>query len=312
MRNSRQSSDTLSFASDMDDQSPDPALFYKHDDNMGWMDSPPSGQRIDDLVRLRRSSGPDIQRQIEEYRAQTNRRGSNYPTNDEYALVLSFAKSCQREVINHSRSLRTPASAARNVSKSKLSTPAPLKNLVSNGSRVQKRRATRDAKPAVARSHKRSANQAASINASDEGAKPSRAKSTKPRNDENYKDFQAFPPPTSMKNPEKAAHQVRDFPGSSNDLSDDPEYHLLEPAELIVAKKLSLTCAKYLLTRGQIIRGHVELLTAGKKGENWNKTAAQKVCNIDVNKASCLFQFFKDIDWFEKKHYKHLLPPSEE
>lgn len=93
-------------------------------------------------------------------------------------------------------------------------------------------------------------------------------------------------------------------------LSGDPERHLLTEHEIAVAETLSLTGQKYLLTRGQILRGYVENLKAnqnGKHGENWNKTAAQKVCNIDVNKASQLFQIFMEVGWFNAQHYQHHL-----
>jgi len=310
MGKSRQSCDTLSIASDVDYQSPDPVLYNQHNETMRWRGPIASDQHIGSVVSTEFHSRPDIKRRIEAYRTQTNRIEANSPTDLEYALTLLFAESYRRQFIQHSP-YPNPTSVARKLSSSKPSpTRAPLKNLGTNGSKVQKKRASSDAKPSSARSNKRNSKPYCA-NSNADTTKSARAKSTKPRIDETHRDVETFAAPAlSMCEPMTAANNVKKFTGGSNDLSSDPEHYLLEPAELIVAEKLSLTCAKYLLTRGQILRGFVENISAavtGKQSDNWNKTAAQKVCNIDVNKASCLFQFFSAVGWFKREHYLHLI-----
>jgi len=125
----------------------------------------------------------------------------------------------------------------------------------------------------------------------------------------------------SMQNPRGAVEAVLKLitkpTAMWSDMSNDPERSLLSEAEITLCRVLNLTGCKYLLARGQIVRGYVNnQLDADEKKrkpvENWNKTAAQKVCNIDVNKASHLFAFFTKVGWFERHHYPTHLPPKAE
>ncbi|KAF2755521.1 hypothetical protein EJ05DRAFT_502978 [Pseudovirgaria hyperparasitica] len=85
---------------------------------------------------------------------------------------------------------------------------------------------------------------------------------------------------------------------------DDPDRHLLPPAEQHLAAYHRLTCAQYLTQKRRIFIAKVEWL---KKGQDFKKTHAQGACKIDVNKASRLWDDFDKAGWFAKENFTQYL-----
>ena len=65
------------------------------------------------------------------------------------------------------------------------------------------------------------------------------------------------------------------------DLSDDPDRHLLHPAEVQLASVLRLPCAMYLDSKKRIF---AERIYRARRGLPFRRTDSQKACRIDVNK----------------------------
>lgn len=98
---------------------------------------------------------------------------------------------------------------------------------------------------------------------------------------------------------------VRPFGGGTS-IEHDPERHLLSEPEALVATKLSLTCDKYLLSKRLILQGFAKYLrNRAQSNENWNKTAAQKCCNIDVSKTSAIWAFYNAVGLFDDDMHEH-------
>lgn len=148
-----------------------------------------------------------------------------------------------------------------------------------------------------------------------------RAPSTKEQKDMDWTHYVDYAPKFTDA-PEvyhRAALHARGFDKDNKkppkNLENDPEVHELHPAERTVAELLQLDCKKFLASKRQIFQGYVNLLRlrhetdarirAGleqpgdTKISNWNKTEAQKLLGIDVSKGSWIWQFYKDIGWFE-------------
>lgn len=89
-----------------------------------------------------------------------------------------------------------------------------------------------------------------------------------------------------------------EWKGTPRSLSNDPHKHLLHPAEIHLASILRLSCAVYLTSKRRIFRAKVE---ETRQGLRFNKTDSQKVCKIDVNKASKLWSAYDRIGWFDEK-----------
>ena len=95
-----------------------------------------------------------------------------------------------------------------------------------------------------------------------------------------------------------------DLKGHPLDLSDDPDRHLLDDQEVTLASILRLTAGQYLFAKRKIFERYVELARIGK---DFNKTSAQAVCHIDVNKASKLWTAFEKVGWFDRRHFTKYL-----
>jgi len=96
-----------------------------------------------------------------------------------------------------------------------------------------------------------------------------------------------------------------EWKGHPLDLGADPDHNLLDDAELYLASTLRLTCAQYLFAKRKIFERYIEL---AKLGRDFNKTSAQSVCKIDVNKASKLWTAFDKVGWFDRRHFvKYML-----
>lgn len=95
-----------------------------------------------------------------------------------------------------------------------------------------------------------------------------------------------------------------DWKGHPLDLSDDPDRNLLDEQEVNLASVLRLTAGQYLFAKRKIFERYVELARIGK---DFNKTSAQAVCHIDVNKASKLWTAFEKVGWFDRRHFTKYL-----
>lgn len=104
------------------------------------------------------------------------------------------------------------------------------------------------------------------------------------------------PPMSSLTDNAKALKT--EWRGNPLDLSQDPHKHLLHPAELALAATLRLSCAMFICTKRRIFAARREYF---QEGRDFNKTAAQQACKIDVNKASKLWTAFDKVGWFDKK-----------
>jgi hypothetical protein len=120
-------------------------------------------------------------------------------------------------------------------------------------------------------------------------------------------DFQSLPdysPPLSTL-PENNNRVLKtDWKGQMLDLSNDPDRHLLHPAELNLAATLRLSCATYLCSKRRIFVARLEKLRVGKE---FRKTDSQQACKIDVNKASKLWTAFERVGWFNPEHFTRYL-----
>lgn len=113
-----------------------------------------------------------------------------------------------------------------------------------------------------------------------------------------------FTPPTSIL-PANNPFSLRiDWTGTPLDLTGDPDRNKLHEAEIILASTLRLTCAAYLFSKRRIFQGYLQ---AYRNGKTFRKTDAQKVCNIDVNKASKLWAAYNTVGWFDRKYVEPFL-----
>ncbi|KAL6942076.1 hypothetical protein ACO0QE_003242 [Hanseniaspora vineae] len=95
-----------------------------------------------------------------------------------------------------------------------------------------------------------------------------------------------------------------EWKGSTMDLSQDPLRNKLHPAELQLASILRLSCDSYLASKRRLFMEKVSKL---KRGQGFRRTDAQKVCRIDVNKASRLYQAFEKVGWLDDKNFVKFL-----
>ncbi|ANB13407.1 hypothetical protein AWJ20_1697 [Sugiyamaella lignohabitans] len=95
-----------------------------------------------------------------------------------------------------------------------------------------------------------------------------------------------------------------EWKGAPMDLSDDPNVHLLHPAEVHLASVLRLPGDLYLDSKKRLFAEKVHRM---RQGLPFRRTDSQKACRIDVNKASRLFSAFEKVGWLEDHHFKRFL-----
>ncbi|KAF2156127.1 hypothetical protein K461DRAFT_275226 [Myriangium duriaei CBS 260.36] len=122
------------------------------------------------------------------------------------------------------------------------------------------------------------------------------------REDMDFRKVPDLSPPVSTMAPGK--NLKIDWKGHPLDLSDDSDRGLLDEQEVNLASVLRLTAGQYLFAKRKIFERYVELARIGK---DFNKTSAQAVCHIDVNKASKLWTAFEKVGWFDRKHFSKYL-----
>lgn len=151
------------------------------------------------------------------------------------------------------------------------------------------------------RTSSKSSNKAAPL------TKNARAQKSKAQKSDRFEDYPDFAPDAStMTDAMQEAKSVKDWHGSSINVLEDADKDKLSEAELEVAQRLHLPCAKYLCVKRQIFEELVRWLREeqDKKTPNWNKTTAQGAVNCDVTKASELFMFYNRVGWFNKDLFK--------
>lgn len=112
-----------------------------------------------------------------------------------------------------------------------------------------------------------------------------------------------YAPPLSSLPPGKSLRA--EWKGAPMDLSNDPDLHLLHPAEAHLASVLRLPCEVYLDSKRRLFAEKVHRL---KQGLPFRRTDSQKACRIDVNKASRLFGAFEKIGWLQDELFTEHMP----
>ena len=123
------------------------------------------------------------------------------------------------------------------------------------------------------------------------------------RDDTDYHSLMDYSPPLETLGSNVKALKA-DWKGQMLDLSNDPDKHMLSPAELNLASTLRLSCATYLCSKRRIFEARVRALGVGKE---FRKTDAQQACKIDVNKASKLWTAYERVGWFKPEYFHQYL-----
>ncbi|KAJ5794445.1 hypothetical protein N7457_001044 [Penicillium paradoxum] len=123
------------------------------------------------------------------------------------------------------------------------------------------------------------------------------------RDDTDYQSLKDYSPPVATLGSNAKALKA-DWKGQMLDLSNDPDRHILSPAELNLASTLRLSCATYLCSKRRIFEARVRALGVGKE---FRKTDAQQACKIDVNKASKLWTAYERVGWFKAEYFHKYL-----
>ncbi|KAL1916976.1 uncharacterized protein VTP21DRAFT_5173 [Calcarisporiella thermophila] len=92
------------------------------------------------------------------------------------------------------------------------------------------------------------------------------------------------------------AVQRLQWKGSQLDISHLPDQSLLHPLEKRICSTLRLTPSQYLSCKSALLRGSKE---HQKQGKAFRKTDAQKLCRVDVNKTSKIWEVFDRAGWFD-------------
>lgn len=95
-----------------------------------------------------------------------------------------------------------------------------------------------------------------------------------------------------------------EWKGVPMDLSQDPNVHLLHPAEIHLASVLRLPADIYLDSKRRLFAEKVHRL---RQGLPFRRTDSQKACRIDVNKASRLFSAYEKVGWLDDALFKKYL-----
>ncbi|PGG95121.1 hypothetical protein AJ79_10246 [Helicocarpus griseus UAMH5409] len=132
--------------------------------------------------------------------------------------------------------------------------------------------------------------------------KPARVIGTN-RDDTDYRSLPDYCPPIETLRGNTKGLKA-DWKGQMLDLSNDPDRHELDPAEVGLAATLRLSCATYLCSKRRIFEARVNALHIGKE---FRKTDAQQACKIDVNKASKLWTAYDRVGWFKPEYFRQYL-----
>ncbi|KAH8591848.1 Homeodomain-like protein [Bisporella sp. PMI_857] len=117
------------------------------------------------------------------------------------------------------------------------------------------------------------------------------------------KDYNSIPdfcPPLDSLSKQHNLLKVK-WKGGPINLDDDPDAHLLHKDEILLAATLRLDCATYLTSKRRIFVSRLKFLESGTE---FRIIESQRACNINVNKASKLWQAFKEVGWLDP-HWMH-------
>lgn len=232
----------------------------------------------------------------------------NKPTRDEYLLALScvpvvstqynrnpaaWARE-ERETLERQLVLMNRSRPADLDARLKKIAPAPAKKVGVAPPRMPRTRVRRTPKSTPKQQPLDSFDSPPSV-------KP-RALGTN-RDDTDFNALPDFSPPMEILAGNTKALKA-DWKGQMLDLSNDPDRHLLSPAELNLASTLRLSCATYLCSKRRIFEARVRALSVGKE---FRKTDAQQACKIDVNKASKLWTAYDRVGWFRPDLFREFL-----
>lgn len=92
-----------------------------------------------------------------------------------------------------------------------------------------------------------------------------------------------------------------EWKGTPMDLSKDPNFHKLHPAEVNLAATLRLSVDLYLDSKKRLFAEKVHRF---KQGLPFRRTDSQKACRIDVNKASRLFMAYEKVGWLDDANFE--------
>ncbi|KAK2739180.1 hypothetical protein FQN55_009586 [Onygenales sp. PD_40] len=188
---------------------------------------------------------------------------------------------------------RSPAATT----KLKKIAPAPTKRSPNGGARVQR-------PPRAKRTPKSTPKQRVldSFDGATPTPKPTRVIGTN-RDDTDYNSLPDYCPPIETLRGNTKGLKA-DWKGQALDPSNDPDLHVLDPAEVGLAATLRLTCATYLCSKRRIFEARLNALRIGKE---FRKTDAQQACKIDVNKASKLWTAYDKVGWFNPEYFRQYL-----
>lgn len=92
-----------------------------------------------------------------------------------------------------------------------------------------------------------------------------------------------------------------EWKGTPMDLTKDPNFHKLHPAEINLAATLRLSVDLYLDSKKRLFAEKVHRF---KQGLPFRRTDSQKACRIDVNKASRLFVAYEKVGWLDDSNFE--------
>lgn len=306
------------------DGSTDPPLFPE-----GASDTPSQP-----LFQSTRSSTPEARQVVEEH-IRANRIANpagNYPTTDDYMLVVTFREDMYRHYAKDPRSwlireraqlveddrarkahLKTikPKPLAPRSGTNSTTRPDPIRSATAprHSDKVAKKKAS---KPRPARTESTKPRPESSSASVSQNA-PNREATAKPTTKSKNRDFRSIPdyspPLQTLDDPAMMRGRTLEVLEAKEplDLSHDPLKGLLHPAELRLAAHMKLNCATYLYCKRRIFYKRLEFYHQGK---DFKKTHAQGVCNIDVNKASRLHVAFEGVGWLRPEWMSNF-PPVE-
>lgn len=114
--------------------------------------------------------------------------------------------------------------------------------------------------------------------------------------DSNWRELPDYSPPISSIT--AGSHTLKAlWRNSALDISDDPDFEHLDPLEVGVAEELRLHPVQYLANKRRFFAARV---VAMREHKHFTKTAAQQACNIDVNKASRLWEAYDRVGWLDE------------
>ncbi|WPH00943.1 Hypothetical protein R9X50_00377700 [Acrodontium crateriforme] len=124
--------------------------------------------------------------------------------------------------------------------------------------------------------------------------------------DRDWRDVPDYSPPiSSLKSAPKPLKANWKSSQTPWDISQSPDVEELDPAEHALCETLRLFPVQYLANKRRMFAAKVETLRENSK--NFNKTAAQLACNMDVNKASQMWEAFDRVGWFDRRWFEQHL-----